>query len=84
MEIIDKEKIVTALEDSYKYSNVEEEYTLMPQDVVLSAIALLKEREVVVRCKDCVHLDSYYVECKKGHNPKPPYDSWFCADGKER
>ena len=40
-------------------------------------------QEAVVRCKDCIHLNSYYVECDKGHNPKPPYDKWFCADGEE-
>ena len=48
------------------------------------AMELLKEQETIVRCKDCMYLDSYYVECNKGHNPKPPYDRWFCADGERR
>lgn len=50
----------------------------------IDALALLKEQETIVRCKDCMYLDSYYVECNKGHNPKPPYDRWFCADGERR
>ena len=39
---------------------------------------------VVVRCKDCTHWDTYNVECMKRHHPVPPYDCWFCAEGKGR
>ena len=42
---------------------------------------LLKEQPQIARCKDCKHFDRYNVECKKNHNPKPPYNKWFCADG---
>ena len=38
----------------------------------------------IVRCKDCKNFDEYNVECKKGHNPDPPYNCWFCAGGEVR
>lgn len=38
----------------------------------------------VVRCKNCRYFDDYNVECIKGHNPNPPYNCWFCADGERR
>lgn len=41
----DVKEIVDALEMSYKYSNVDENNTLVPQQIVLHAIALLKEHE---------------------------------------
>lgn len=45
--MINRENVVKALEDSYRYSNVEEGCTLVLQDVVLSAISLLKEQEPI-------------------------------------
>lgn len=41
----DREKVIEALEMSYKYSNVDENNTLVPQCVVLHALALLKTQE---------------------------------------
>ena len=38
----------------------------------------------IVRCNVCRFFDSYNVECTKNHDPRPPYDEWFCADGKRR
>ena len=43
-----------------------------------------KDMVEVVRCKDCMSYNSYFVKCNKGHNPRPPYDRWFCADGERR
>ena len=43
----DRAKIIEGLEMSYKYSNVDEYNTLVPQQLVLDAIALLKEQEAV-------------------------------------
>jgi len=40
-----------------------------------------KRDDDIVRCKDCIYFNDYFVECDKGHDPKPPYDKWFCADG---
>lgn len=49
------------------------------------AIALLKEQEAVVRCKDCKYhfVDGDNVRfnmCLLNHN-KVQSDDWFCADG---
>ena len=43
----DVEKVIEGLEMSYKYSNVDEENTLVPQWIVLHAIALLKAQEPI-------------------------------------
>lgn len=41
----DVKEVVNGLEMSYKYSNVDENNTLVPQWIVLHAIALLKAQE---------------------------------------
>ena len=43
--MIDREKVIEAFEMSYRYSNVDEDNTLVPQQLVLDAIALLKAQE---------------------------------------
>ena len=42
------------------------------------------EKTQIVRCHDCVWFDHYNVECEKGHDPKPPYTSFSCTDGKRK
>ena len=44
----DREKVIEGLEMSYKYSNVDENNTLVPQWIVLHALALLKALEPVM------------------------------------
>ena len=44
----DVKEVINGLEMSYKYSNVDENNTLVPQWIVLHAIALLKAQEPVV------------------------------------
>lgn len=49
-------------------------------------IALLKEQEPIVRCKDCKHCEYPNAErewCKKGHLHGNA-ETWFCADGERR
>lgn len=41
----DREKVIEGLEMSFRYSNVDESNTLVPQQLVLDAIALLKAQE---------------------------------------
>ena len=43
----DRENVIEGLEMSYKYSNVDENNTLVPQWIVLHAIALLKAQDAV-------------------------------------
>lgn len=42
-----REQIIEALEMSYRYSNVDENNTLVPQEVVLDIIASMKAQEPV-------------------------------------
>ena len=68
---MDREKVIKGLELSYKYSNVDENNTLVSQRLILDAIEALKEQETEWehlwdapdgtfkgRCKKCgfVHL----------------------------
>ena len=41
------EKVIKGLEMSYTYSNVDEDNTLVPQQLILDALALLKAQEPV-------------------------------------
>ena len=43
--MVERAKIIEGLEMSYKYSNVDEHNTLVPQRLVLDAIEALKEQE---------------------------------------
>ena len=44
----DVKEVINGLEMSYKYSNVDENNTLVPQWIVLHALALLKAQEAMV------------------------------------
>ena len=43
----DVKEVINGLEMSYKYSNVDESNTLVPQQLVLDALALLKAQEPI-------------------------------------
>jgi len=51
-----------------------------------SAIELLEEQEVVIRCKDCRYYnsepDTHGDYCDKIHWSKGP--NWFCGDGRRQ
>ena len=56
-------------------------------DVLKEILALLKEQEAVVRCKDCINWDNHTEECSNSDSTcfrngwcKP---DWFCADGEK-
>ena len=48
-------KIIEGLEMSYKYSNVDENNTLVPQRLILDAITMLKAQETanLYKCPNC-------------------------------
>ena len=55
-------------------------------DACVGAIALLKEQETIVRCKDCKYCEYQQAEkewCKKGHLHGNA-EKWFCADGERK
>ena len=61
----DRERVIEGLEMSYRYSNVDEDNTLVPQELVIDAIALLKAQEPrVMTLEEVKMLDSdyYYLE----------------------
>ena len=68
------------------YTNEGDCVAIMSQDV----LALLKEQEAVVRCKDCKHGRIYEncVKCENAGNPGmfATYHqfNWFCADGEAK
>ena len=52
------------------------------QQLADDAIALLKEQEAVVRCKDCKYYHGVNLGCGALNlYPKP---DWFCADGERK
>lgn len=75
----DVKEIVDELEMSYKYSNVDENNTLVPQWIVLYIIDLLKQQKaVVIPHRNYQYLSDYWCECgwhlgKKG-------DVKFCPE----
>jgi len=83
--VTDREKVIEGFEMSYRYSNVDEDNTLVPQQLVLDAIALLNAQEVVVRCKDCIYwksnlLTHFWKPCDVVSTDK----DWYCPCGKRR
>ena len=48
--------------------------------LISETIALLKEQEAVVRCKDCKHIGNMY-KCPVFYSKEKQSDNWFCADG---
>ena len=45
--------------------------------------AFLRDREPIVRCKNCKHYDKQTGICAKG-NTHGCADTWFCADAERR
>jgi hypothetical protein len=85
----DKEKVIKGLEcaigirgikncDDCPYDN---DFNCIGCDIVMrDAIALLKEQEAVVRCKDCKHYMTIHCNCGGCFIS----DDWYCADGERR
>ena len=63
-----------------------------PWDLIDETLALLKEQEAVVRCKDCRHwlpMDRFHQDYHPGRgycelNCWVRDFDWFCADGERR
>ena len=67
MTMPDREKVIEGLGMSYRYSNVDENNTLVPQQLVLDALALLKAQEPIRPGIGITHNDdgskSYFLHC---------------------
>jgi hypothetical protein len=79
---MDREKVIKQLENDAIATDTG--YVEVPLWLFSEIIALLKEQEAVVRCKDCKYVDEGSMECniKSGWFVVSP--NWFCADGKRR
>ena len=49
-------------------------------EMLSDALALLKEHDAVVRCKDCKYYDRFNG-CMSWHDVNSNNDNWYCADG---
>ena len=69
-------EVIKGLEMSYKYSNVDEDNTLVPQEIVLHAIELLKAQESIAPVKV-----NRYMETDENGNWFSPetYDCGNCG-----
>lgn len=84
-----REQIIEALEMSYRFSNVDENNTLVPQEIVLDIIALLKAQEPrvmtleprVMTLEELVAAQKMKMpvwrETKRAH--KDMYNGWMLA-----
>ena len=82
----DMKKVIDFLQHislyAYEYSDANYEILGYPyleaERIADDTLALLKEQEAVVRCKDCEHRISctIYLEAAEAEN-----EDWFCADG---
>ena len=61
----DVKEVINGLEMSYKYSNVDENNTLVPQWIVLHALALLKAQEPRVMTLEEAK-NAYVIEYRSG------------------
>ncbi len=60
--MVDREKVIKGLEMSYTYSNCDGDNTLVPQQLVLDALALLKAQEPVTP-KKIQNTVGFWCEC---------------------
>ncbi len=87
---IDREKVIKGLQccshtDGINcrycpYDNKDDDCAAL---MAIDVLALLKEQEAVVWCKDCKHYRKGTCSAGAGMAFPPPGD-WFCADGEKR
>ena len=80
----DREKVIRKLKEALENAENEGEiFAEVRRPVLFDALALLKEQEAVVRCKDCDNKECWGragdVVCGIDGTPHRP--DWFCADG---
>ena len=97
--MIDREKVIKGLEICYcppakcedcPYHDLPDEQSCN-DTLCLDALALLKEQEAVVRCKDCKHWIGGGIDEKDNFIPPRcklnniiAQHNWYCADGEKR
>ena len=76
----DREKVICHLNDCMEESRPDNAWVFVRKDIVEDTIALLKEQEEVVRCKDCVKRP--YDNCPFNEfSMYQPDDDFYCGLG---
>ena len=82
----DREKVIKGIETCRKTDCANCEYSTevcLIDEIISDALALLKEQEEVVRCKDCKK--RYTVLCiQEEVGNINNQDNWYCADGERK
>lgn len=77
--MIDRERVIKKLAVTIQSDSEEWDTVELPIEQAKEILALLKEQETVVRCKDCKYYDENGTCMKDGFLT----DDWFCADGEK-
>jgi len=90
---MDREKVIVEIEDalSGNLAKAGHVYKLslnrLKDKALIDALAMLKEQEAVIRCKDC----KYGEKCAEPHKDywcnlyeEYKWSEWFCADGEPK
>ena len=85
MKFADRKYLLKEAQRTLDESDSTAAFCLCQRWILKDAIALLKEQEAVVRCKDCKNNGkSQCPLCSTGdpYLDSKPNDNWYCADGK--
>lgn len=88
--MLDKNIIIKSLEEDIRLGEYAEgNCQYIDIDVLIRTVELLKDSEIIVRCKDCVYGlptgASSLRQCAKPYSGTPLYDiNYYCADGKRK
>jgi len=86
----DREKIISAIERAKTQSKKNAlDSIIVPFKEADMIIALLKEQETVIRCKDCIYwhesaTNHGYGDCGQANGIALKDENWYCADRKRR
>ena len=90
---MDREKVIVEIEDALSGNLAKAGYVYklslngLKDKALIDALAMLKEQEAVIRCKDCKHSEKcvepykdYWCNLYEGYK----WQDWFCADGERK
>ena len=84
--MIDRETVIKELENYEPYARAFSNITIIGS-IVIDALELLKEKEDVVRCKDCKygeHMCQPWSDIICNQNRATHIPEWFCADAERK
>ena len=79
----DRKNVIRLIEEEISVcESVNQCYRTIDLPALRDILALLKEQEAIVRCKDCKNFDG--LDCKVNDITNIMDTNWFCADGKRK